>query len=328
MRRRKQLASLLKGVLGLIIVAGGTGCATLKRAAVNTAGDALSGGGTTFSGDDDPELIGAALPFSLKLMESLLAQSPEHSGLLMSLGSGFTQYAVGYVKQDADRLAIDSYSESQLQYDRVRKLSLRGRDYMLRALDVRDPGLADDLRKQKLDRLVTMKKEDIPLLYWTAAAWGAAISVSKDNPDLVADIPIVEALIDRAFLLDPDHKNGELHGFLITYETIRAGISDEERARRVTHHFEKAVQLSGGKQAGPYVAFVEARSMQKQDYSEFKEMLGKALAVDPNAVAESRLINHIMQKRAQWLLDSAIQHGWAACSHQRRYTGTARLCRS
>jgi predicted anti-sigma-YlaC factor YlaD len=305
MRRRKQLASLLKGVLGLIIVAGGTGCATLKRAAVNTAGDALSGGGTTFSGDDDPELIGAALPFSLKLMESLLAQSPEHSGLLMSLGSGFTQYAVGYVKQDADRLAIDSYSESQLQYDRVRKLSLRGRDYMLRALDVRDPGLADDLRKQKLDRLVTMKKEDIPLLYWTAAAWGAAISVSKDNPDLVADIPIVEALIDRAFLLDPDHKNGELHGFLITYETIRAGISDEERARRVTHHFEKAVQLSGGKQAGPYVAFVEARSMQKQDYSEFKEMLGKALAVDPNAVAESRLINHIMQKRAQWLLDSA-----------------------
>ncbi len=30
--------------------------------------------------DDDPELVGAALPFSLKLMESVLAETPEHRG--------------------------------------------------------------------------------------------------------------------------------------------------------------------------------------------------------------------------------------------------------
>ena len=53
--------------LGLLLV-GGSGCSA-KRAALNTLGDALAGSGTTFSADDDPELVKAAVPFSLKLME-------------------------------------------------------------------------------------------------------------------------------------------------------------------------------------------------------------------------------------------------------------------
>ena len=57
-----------------------SGCTTLKHSAVNKLGDALANGGTAFSGDDDPELIRAAAPFSLKMMESLLAETPQHHG--------------------------------------------------------------------------------------------------------------------------------------------------------------------------------------------------------------------------------------------------------
>jgi hypothetical protein len=39
--------------------------------AVNKLGNALASGGSTFESDDDPDLVGQALPFSLKLMESL-----------------------------------------------------------------------------------------------------------------------------------------------------------------------------------------------------------------------------------------------------------------
>ena len=49
-----------------------TGCSTIKKVAINKMGDALAEGGTTFTSDDDPELVKAAIPFSLKLMESLL----------------------------------------------------------------------------------------------------------------------------------------------------------------------------------------------------------------------------------------------------------------
>lgn len=71
------------------------GCSSVQQLAVNKLGDALAKQGTVFSSDDDPELIGDAIPFSLKLIESLLAENPRHPGLLLAAASGFTQYAFG-----------------------------------------------------------------------------------------------------------------------------------------------------------------------------------------------------------------------------------------
>src|SRR4051812_45695433 len=81
----------------------GSGC-SIKRLTVNKIGNALASGGTTFASDDDPELVKAAAPFSLKLMESLLAESPKHERLLFAASSGFTQYAYAFVQEDADEL--------------------------------------------------------------------------------------------------------------------------------------------------------------------------------------------------------------------------------
>jgi hypothetical protein len=53
---------------------------SIKKMAVNRLGDALAGTGSTFASDDDPELVGEAVPFGLKTMESLLAESPRHKG--------------------------------------------------------------------------------------------------------------------------------------------------------------------------------------------------------------------------------------------------------
>ena len=47
----------------------GPGC-SIRRLAVNKVGNALAGSGTMFAADDDPELVKAAAPFSLKLMEA------------------------------------------------------------------------------------------------------------------------------------------------------------------------------------------------------------------------------------------------------------------
>jgi hypothetical protein len=84
-------------VLVLVIAGATTGC-SIKKIAVNKLGDSLASGGTTFTSDDDPDLVGEALPFSLKLMESLLAESPQHRGLLLATCSGFTEYAFVYVQ--------------------------------------------------------------------------------------------------------------------------------------------------------------------------------------------------------------------------------------
>jgi predicted anti-sigma-YlaC factor YlaD len=47
--------------------------------------------------------------------------------------------------------------------------------------------------------------------------------------------------------------------------------------------------------------------VRKQDYKLFKDLLHKALAVDPDAVPEWRLANILAQEKAQWLLDHSAE---------------------
>lgn len=96
------MTSTLRLITTCCLLAAGCGC-SIKRMAVNKFGDALASGGSTYESDDDPELVASAVPFGLKLMESLLAESPKHPGLLLAASSGFTEYAYAFVGQQADR---------------------------------------------------------------------------------------------------------------------------------------------------------------------------------------------------------------------------------
>jgi len=289
-------------VAGLVI---NSGC-SIKQVAVNQLGNALAGGGGTFASDNDPELVKAAVPFSLKLMESLLAENPRHKKLLLAASSGFTQYAYAFVQEEADELEDTDLAAAADRQGRARRLYLRARDYGLRGLETSHPGITSLLRQDPRAAMRDTKREDVPQIYWAAAPWAAAISLSKDNPDLIADLPIVEAMMDRALELDESFGDGAIHSFLISYEGSRShGEGDAEtRARK---HFERAVALSGGGLAGPFVSLAEAVCVQKQDLKEFQSLLQKALAINPDAKPECRLVNLVTQRRAKWLLSRTDQ---------------------
>lgn len=99
----------------LLIAALLSGC-SLRTLAVNKLGDSLASGGSTFASDDDPELVVQALPFSLKLMESILAETPNHRGLLLATSSGFTQYAYG--EREAAALHFSGSTGSSAEAER------------------------------------------------------------------------------------------------------------------------------------------------------------------------------------------------------------------
>ncbi len=285
----------------LVALLASTGCG-VKKIAINKIGDALASGGTTFSSDDDPELIREAVPFSLKLMESLLAASPKHRGLLLAACKGFTEYGYAFVQQQADETEGRNLEAAKVLRVRARRLYLRARDYGVRGLEVRHPRFEKALRENPRAAVKRIRSaKELPLVYWTAASWGLAISTSKDNPELIADQPIVEALIDRALEIDERFENGAVHGFLITYEPSRPGAKGDPLARS-RKHFERAVELSHGELAGPFVAMAETVSVQKQDRAEFKSLLERALAIDPDTKPEWRLENLVTQRRARWLL--------------------------
>ena len=289
-------------LLFLLLVVGVVtpGC-SVKRMAVNKLGDALAGGGTTFASDDDPELIKSAVPFSLKLMESLLAESPKHQGLLFATSSGFTQYGYAFVQQEADELEEKDYAAAEAMRERAKRLYLRARNYGLRGLEASHRGFTNALAGNPHAAVATMKKSDVPQLYWTAVAWGAAIALGKDDPALVGEIPQMEALIDRALALDESWGEGAIHGFLINYEMSRQGVAGDP-AKRAHQQFERALELSHGQLAGPLVTYAEAVCVEAQDMKQFEELLNRALAINPDLHPETRLVNLIMQRRARWLL--------------------------
>ena len=288
-------ASLLAGLLLV------SGCTTLRHTAVNKLGDALASGGTVYASDDDPELIRAAAPFSLKLIESLLAETPSHRGLLLAAASGFTQYGYAFVQQDADELESTNVAAATALRDRARRLYLRARDYGLRGLATTHADFATQLRGDPRAAVRACTAGDVPLLYWTAASWAAAIAIKKDRPDLIAELPQVEALLDRALALDETFAHGAIHSLLVSYEMARAGAAGDPVARAHAH-LERARALGEGGEASPLVAFAESVCVQQQDRAQFEQLLHDALALDADARPESRLVNLLMQRRARWLL--------------------------
>jgi predicted anti-sigma-YlaC factor YlaD len=286
-------------LLGALAVAL-SGC-SVRKFAINKLGDSLANSGTTFASDNDPEFVGQAIPFSLKLIEGLLAESPKHRGLLFAAASGFTEYSYVYVQQPSEELESEDVTKSSGLSTRARNLYLRARDYGLRGLETKHRGFAEALRANPKSAVRVAKPVDVPLLYWTAVSWGAAISLSKDRPDLIAEQPQVEALIDRAYELNPGYEHGVLDQFLISYESARQGAPGDFAARSKAH-FDRAVALTDGQLASPFVSYAETVSVQKQNRVEFESLLKQALAVDPDSRPEWRLSNLIMQRRARWLL--------------------------
>ncbi len=284
-----------------LIVSMCVGCSSTKRLAVNMVGNALSKGGETWSSDEDPQLVREAMPFSLKLVESLLAESPKHEGLLFTAASGFTQYAYAFVQMDAERLEQTDFEKGLEMKARARKLFIRGRDYGLKGLNARHKGFEEAFRESPDAAILMTDKEDVRMLYWTAVAWAASISIDKTNMEAIGDLPYVSLLIDRALELDPEWDHGSLQSFMITFATSRQDLemAPEEAARL---YYSRALELSHGYQAGVHVALAESVAIPNQNKAEFKALMDKALEVDVNKRVEWRLLNILMQRRAQWLL--------------------------
>ena len=77
------------------------------------------------------------------------------------------------------------------------------------------------------------------MLYWTAAAWGSAIALGKDRPEMLADLPAIRALMERGLALDEGYEGGAIHEALILLDALPESMGGSEaRARR---HFARAV---------------------------------------------------------------------------------------
>jgi predicted anti-sigma-YlaC factor YlaD len=279
------------------------GCA-VKQLAISKLADTLAESGSVYASDNDIELIGEALPFSLKTIEGLLAEVPEHEGLLLTAASGFTQYSYVYVDYEAFEIEQTQPQKARELRQRATKLYLRGRSYALRAIELKQENFIAGLRQDPDTTLSAFSKQDIPALYWLAMSWAAAIATNKSDMEMVADLNLIEPIIFKCLELDEGYDGGALHAFLISYDGGRSTLQGGgvEKARQ---HFERVEELSGESRVGPLVSLAESVSVSEQNRSEFEQLLIRVLDFDVDVHLQTRLANLVAQRRARLLLSRA-----------------------
>lgn len=285
-------------LLGLGLLA--TSC-SIKRIAIDSFASSLSEGTDVFATEDDPELVRDALPFALKAVDALLEASPENSNLLLTACRGYTQYAYAFVLLEAERIEerVD-YDEGQRQRQRALKLFLRARDFGLRGLELEHEGITERLLKTHGAAAEEIDADEVPFLYWTASAWGAAIGQGLDQPELLSEISVARSLMERALELDESWDSGAIHEAMVTIECFPESMGGSPE--RALEHFRRAEELSGGQASSLYVTLAEKLCIPSQDRAQFESLLQRALEVDLDAAPERRLANTINQERARFLL--------------------------
>ena len=97
----------MKPLVIVVLLVFATGC-SIRRLAVNQVGNALASGGTTFTSDDDPDLVAAAIPFGLKLTKACSPSRPSTPGFCWRRPQGFTEYSYAFVDSRIDEAKGES----------------------------------------------------------------------------------------------------------------------------------------------------------------------------------------------------------------------------
>ena len=253
--------------------------------------------------EEDPEVVRAALPFLLKTIESIIDADPVRRDVLLFANTGFLLYANAFLQVDAALAEWDDYGRARELNERARRMYVRARNYGLRAAEIDHPGITERLRSDPEAAVSAFGPDDVEALYYLGGAWMLGISLGLDRPALVADLPSARALLDRALALDESYSRGALHSAFITLESVGETMGgSNERARE---HFARAVELSAGLDAGPYVSLATGVAVAEENREEFRELLEAAVAIDPDAEPGNRLLNTVAQRRARSLLDHA-----------------------
>jgi predicted anti-sigma-YlaC factor YlaD len=290
-------------VFGHVAKAFGVAAMALFLCACSTRQILLQGVANELAGqsqatEDDLVLAREASAFYLKLSESVLRQTPGHLPLAEAVAGGFTQYAYAFVAFEAERIETKDAKLAQTLRERAARLYRRAQRHAMVALEQQTPGFAQALADPNPEHWPRLRDDEVGVAYWAAASWGGLISLSKDDPNTVADLPLAIRLATLAWQQNPSYGAGNLASLMGSFEAARPSGS---HAKAQTY-FDQAIALGAGQNAGAFVAKAEGLALPAGDRAGFESLLRQALLA---SAARSDLSNEVMRSRAQWLLDSA-----------------------
>jgi hypothetical protein len=237
------------------------------------AGDRLAAQlGTAILASDDPATVRDGLPAYLLLLDALLVDDGNGDG--------------------ADR-------------DRARRLAGKGLGYARRGVCVQSAPLCSALDGD-VDTFVAAvaaaPERDVAAMYALAAAWAGFLQSNSEDWGAIADLPKVQALLERVVAIEPGHARGMAQVYLGVLDSLRpeavGGKPEQGRA-----HFEAAIVQSGGRNLYAKTLFAEYYARLVFDQELHDRLLAEVLAADPHAPGYT-LTNVLAQDRARALQES------------------------
>jgi hypothetical protein len=276
----------LRLAAAVVAMAALSGCAGLVNKASSRLATNLTRG---ILDQDDAETAREGIPSWLLLVDGLIAGDPQNAGMLTAGARLYGAYAGGFVTDP----------------ERAQRLSAHGYDYAKRATCITLPPLCRAL-DQPFDAfeaaLAKTGSKDVPVIYVLATTWAGHIQATSGDFKSIADIPRVQALLDRVVALDPNYQQGEPYMYLGVMATVRpaslGGKPEEGKA-----DFEKALALSGGRNQMVRVLYAKQYARLVFDKDLHDRLLNEVIAADPHAPGLT-LINVIAQAQAKQLLES------------------------
>lgn len=142
--------------------------------------------------------------------------------------------------------------------------------------------------------LAKFDKSEAESLLWMGAAWLSRGSVAAEKPEIVADLFVGVAVIERSVELDPTLVYGLGYAMLGAYHA-RTPDAELGQAKEL---FEKALALSQRKALTTQLLYAQNWACQAHDEKAYRALLDEVLAAG-DVLPQQRLENTIAQRKAK-----------------------------
>ena len=263
------------------------GCASLMSSAASGLAEDLS---AAVLNQNDPETVRDGAPAYLLLMDSFLEGDPDNPALLTAAANLYATYGFVFV-DDPERAA---------------RLTERARSYSTAALCERYKpscswdGMQFEEYEATLDGL-TERHADVVFSHGLASL--AYIRKHSSDYTAIAMLPYSQALLERYLEINDGSDDGAIHTYLGILDTLLPpSLGGEPEKGRA--HFERAIELSHGRNLGAKVEYAEGYARLLYERELHDSLLNEVIAADP-VEPGSTLLNVLAQRRARDLLASA-----------------------
>ncbi len=261
-------------------------CGSVIHKATRQFADNLT---TAILNQDDPATVHDGMPSYLLLIDGIIDGDPQNADALLAGAKLYGAYAGGFVHDSA----------------RAQRMAERAFGYAKRALCLREKELcaALDAPFDTFEAaLQKSSRRDIDTIYGFAAAWAGRIQVNTGDWNAIADLPKLQAMLTLLVAINPQYDNGGAYLYLGVINSIRpaslGGKPEEGKA-----NFEKALELSHGKNLMVRVLYAQFYARLVFDQALHDKLLNEVLAADPVA-PKLTLINTLAKMKAKALLES------------------------